>query len=180
MRRPYRKDTPGFTIIEVLMVIVLMGIIGAFVVSLLFQGTRSLDVMDTRVELTSTGEHAMERMAREVRRVRCTTVGVSCSPSATDITAFTSTELRFVNTDEVGRGFRLDGTDLKLRQGSGAGDPEEILAAGVGSFTIDYLADDGTTAVLVGDIWRITVNMTLTDGGESVSFRRSVHPRSFR
>lgn len=174
-----KKPQGGFTLIEVVMVLVLLAIIGATVSSLLFQGARSLDVQDRRGTITAEAALAFERMTREIRLMRCTTSGVSCNPSATDLTAWGATEVRFVTTDEVGRGFRLNAGALYLRDGSTAVDTEYLLADNVSSLAFDFLKTDGTAAASVAEVWRIDVTMTITDGAESVDFRSSVHPRSF-
>ncbi|MFQ5464975.1 MAG: type II secretion system protein J [Thermodesulfobacteriota bacterium] len=177
----HRTGSPerGFTLIEVVMVIVLLAIVGAFAGTLLFQGARSFELMDTRGELTAEGTLAMERISRELHLIGCTTAGSSCAPQATDITAMTATELRFVKTDLQGSGIRLNAGAVKLRQGSGATDPEDVLAASASSLAFEYLKRDGTTAVLVPDLWRINVTLVLASGAESVTFKTSVHPRSF-
>jgi hypothetical protein len=91
-------------------------------------------------------------------------------------------EIRFVTDDYEGVGFRFDGAagTLLLRQGSGAGDPEDTLADDVAAFSIEYLKSDGTVAALVTDVWIINASLTLSSGAESVDFKASVHPRSFR
>ncbi|MBI5454740.1 MAG: type II secretion system protein [Deltaproteobacteria bacterium] len=173
-------DTRGFTLIETVMVIVLVGIIGTVVSSLLYQGSKSIEAGDARKELSSQGRLAVERASREMRLMRCTTAGNSCNPQASDITAWTATELRFVTTNYEGRGLRFDAGTLKLRQGSGALDPDDTLANNVSAASFEYLKSDGTPASAVGEIWVINLDMTLSSGTESVPFRASVHPRSFR
>ncbi|MBI1911492.1 MAG: type II secretion system protein [Deltaproteobacteria bacterium] len=175
-----RKYIKGFTLLEVLMVIVIIGIVSTVVTVLLLQGTRAFSSLDRRKDLTEQGTLALERISRELRSIRCTESGSTCTPQATDITAMTASEVRFVNTDYQGRGFRLDAVAVKLRQGSGATDPEDILANNVSAFTFEYMKQDGTTAAAVTDIWTITVNMTLTKGEDSIDLKASVHPRSFR
>lgn len=173
-------DTRGFTLIETVMVIVLVGIIGTVVSSLLYQGSKSIEAGDVRKELSSQGRLAVERASREMRLMRCTTAGNSCNPEITDITAWTATELRFVTTNYEGRGLRFDAGTLKLRQGSGAADPEDTLAGNLSAASFEYLKSDGTPASAVSEIWVINLDMTLSSGTESVPFRASVHPRSFR
>lgn len=173
-------DTRGFTLIETVMVIVLVGIIGTVVSSLLYQGSKSIETGDVRKELSSQGRLAVERASREMRLMRCTTAGNSCNPQDADITAWTATELRFVTASYEGRGFKYDAGTLKLRQGSGESDPEDTLANNLSAASFEYLKSDGTPASAVNEIWVINLNMTFSSGTESVPFRASVHPRSFR
>lgn len=170
----------GFTLIELMMSIVLMGIVASTIGFIIYQGARSFQVLDTRGDLVNKGTLATERISRELRLIRCTTAGSSCAPQASEITSMTATEIRFVNTVNAGRGFRLDAGAIKLRQGSTAGDPEDILADSAGSFTVDYKKKDGTAAVAPSEVWVIDVGFTLSSGADSVDFKTSIHPRSFR
>lgn len=174
------KNIKGFTLIEVLMTIILMGIIGLTVFMLLYQGVESFDALDKRKDVMLKGNLAVERMTRELRLIACTQAGNNCNPQAADITNMGASELRFVNTDYRGRGLRLDAGAIKLRQGSTAVDPEDALIDGVNSLTFEYFKQDGTTASAVNDIWRIDVSFTAASGDESMPFKASVHPRSFR
>lgn len=173
--------TSGFTLIEVIMAIVVMAIIAVGVGSLLYQGTRSFEMMDTRRDLTGQGKLAMERMTREIRLTRCASGSGACTPTAAEITAMTADELRFVKQDYEGRGFRYDAPTqtLYLRQGSAPTDPEDILAGNVSAFAFDYFKSNGTTATLPAEVWMVNVTMTLSSGAESVDFKASIYPRHF-
>lgn len=175
-------DNKGFTLIETVMVIVLVGIIGTIISSILFQGAKSLEAGDVRKELSSQGRLVVERASREMRLMRCTTAGNSCVPQAADITTWTATDLKFVTTNYERVGLRYDAGTVKLSYGTGAPavDPEYALADNVSAASFEYLKSDGTPAVAVNEIWVIILNMTLASGAESVPFRASVHPRSFR
>lgn len=170
----------GFTLIEILMAIVVIGIVSTVVGMMIYQGTKSFETMDVRNELAGQGMLAVERASREMRIIRCTASGDTCSPEAADITAWTGSEARFVNTLLEGRGLRLDAGALKLRQGSTALDPEDILADSVSALSFEYLKSDGTAASAVSEVWIINMSLTLSSGTESVALKASVHPRSFR
>lgn len=174
------RGDKGFTLIEVLMSIVVIGIISAVAATLLLQGARSFQTIDSLKELTQQGTLALERISRELRLMACTKAGNACVPQATDITAMNPSEIRFVNADSIGRGFRIDAGAIKLRQGSASGDPEDVLASGASSLTFEYLKKDGSGAAAVTDVWTINVTLTLQSGPESLDFKASVHPRSFR
>lgn len=182
MIRRIGKSEEGFTMIELVMVIVLVGIVAATVAMTMVEGTKSFEALDRKSDLNERGTLVVERMSRELRRIRCTTVGNSCAPQAADITNMAVGEIRFVNTGYEGLGFRYDagsGT-LWLRQGSGAGDPEDELTTDVSAFSLEYLKRDGTVAALVADVWIINASLTIASGAESVNLKASVHPRSFR
>ncbi|TAN63533.1 prepilin-type N-terminal cleavage/methylation domain-containing protein [bacterium] len=173
----------GFTLLELIVGIVLMGIIASIVVTVLFQGVQAVGTLDTRNNLKTNGTLAFERLSRELRLVRCTTVGLTCAPQVADITNLTATELRFNNVFNEGKGLRAATGNLLLRQGSGA-EPEDVLTPDTTSLVFDFLKRDGTAFVIGTDtvdlVWTINATITLVNGNETVVMKSTVHPRSFR
>ncbi len=179
------SGTRGFTLIEVIMAIVVLAIVGTVASMLLYQGAKSFERMDVRQDLALQARLSLERMTKELRLARCTSGGSSCRPSTADIVypaeplPASSTEIRFVNTDTSGLGFRLSGGTLLLRQGSGGADPEDILSDNATGLTFTFLKQDGTAAATVADVWMINVTLTLELKGDSVALKANIHPRAF-
>ena len=169
----------GFTLLEIIMVIVLLGIVSVVTGALLFQGTRAFQVMDVRGDLKSSGATSLERITKEMRQIRCTSAGSTCTAQSTDITSMTAGELRFVNSNNEGRGFRVNAGNLLLRLGSTASDPEYTLSGNAASVTFAYLKKDGTAASVSTEVWTINVTLSLANGQETVNLMASVHPRNF-
>lgn len=170
----------GFTVIELILSMVLMGIVAVTAGMLIYQGARSFEALSDQKEVTQQATLALERVSRELRPMKCTASGNSCTASASDIPVMTASELRFLNSNFEGRGLRLSGSTLLLRDGTGAGDPEYALATGVSSLTFEYLKADGTAAASVADLWTVSMNMALASGQATIVVKASVHPRSFR
>jgi len=173
----------GFTLIELIMVIVLLGIIGVVASFIIFQGAKSYSTEEIRKDLTTQGRLAVERLAREIRLIKCTKSGSSCTTSSTYITSFTSTELRFINSFYEGKGFRYDSGASTLtlcRSSSACSGSEDILINNVSSFTFTYIKKDETTASAVADIWTIRASFTMTSGTQSEQFKIEIHPRAFK
>ena len=175
-----RTVQKGFTLIELVLSMTLLGIVAVTAGMLIYQGTRSFEALSDQKEVTQRATLALERVSRELRVMKCTTSGNSCAPSGTDVPVMTSTELRFFNSFLEGRGLRLDGTSLMLREGAGAADPEYVLAAGVSSFAFEYLKANGAAAGAVSEIWTVNANMAFTSGQAALDVKASVHPRGFR
>ena len=72
----FRRES-GFTLIEIIMVIVLLGIVSFTAATLLYQGAKSFESLDVRKDLTEGATVAVERITRELRIVRCTTAGAN-------------------------------------------------------------------------------------------------------
>lgn len=170
----------GFTLIEMILSIAVLGLAAITIGMLVYQGTRSYGALESQKEIAQQATLAMERISRELRLINCTVSGSSCTASASDILAMAGNEIRFRNTNLEGRGFRLDGGALKARDGSGAVDPEYVLADRVSALTFEYLQDDGSPASAPDEVWMINVEMTLASGASSYPLKAGVHPRSFR
>lgn len=177
---PFFSGTSGFTIIEIIMVIVLLGIITTVAGMLIFQGSKSYWTEEIRKDITTQGRYAVERMAREIRNIDCVVSGNNCRPTAATITSFTASELRFFNTGKLGRGFRLNSTNLELCRNSTSCATADVLASNVSSLSFQYLDKDGNTTATVGSIWSIVASLTLTRENQSVDFRIQIHPRAFK
>lgn len=170
----------GFTLIEMIMSMVLLGIVGITAGMLIYQGTRSYETLSDQKEVTQQATLALERFSRELRQMKCTPSWNSCTATATDVPVMTATEIRFLNSNNEGRGLRIDGNTLRLRIGVNAADPEYALATGLKSATLEYLKSDGSAASAVSDLWTVNLNMALSSGQADLSVRASVHPRGFR
>jgi|GEM_PF-6081515 prepilin-type N-terminal cleavage/methylation domain-containing protein len=177
MRQNFGK---GFTLMELVLSMALLGIAAVTAGMLIYQGTRSFEALSGRKEVTQQATLALERVSRELRVMKCTQSGNSCAPSASDVPVMAATELRFVNSSYEGRGLRLDGTSLMLRDGAGAADPEYALAFGVSSLGFEYLKADGTAAGAASEIWTVNVNMAFSSGQSGIDVKASVHPRGLR
>lgn len=173
-------DQKGFTLIEMVMSLVLLGIIAVTAGMLIYQGTRSYETLSDQSEAARQASLALERVSRELRSMRCTPSGNSCTPTSTDVPVMTASEVRFLNGSLEGRGLRLDADTLRLRTGTGNTDPEYALATGITALTFEYLKPDGSTASLPDEIWTINVNMSFTHGQAVLPVKASVHPRGFR
>ncbi|MBI5344799.1 MAG: type II secretion system protein [Deltaproteobacteria bacterium] len=180
-KEPLKKAfswSSGFTLIEILMSIVVLGIISAGVTIFLFQGVKSLEKLDTTKDQTEEAALAFERFAKESRLVRCAVAGGRCTPSSADILTMTSSEVRFVNINGEAKRFRVSGGAFLFTDGS---NPEVTLSGNVSNIApFEYLKQDSTVAALPADVWRIDISLTLTRGSDSADFKAGVHPRSFR
>lgn len=80
-RRGYSQQA-GFTLVELVMVIVLLGVAGVGVSSLLTSGVQAYVDIARRDDLTQQGRYAVERMTRELRNALPGSVRVSSSGGA--------------------------------------------------------------------------------------------------
>ncbi|MGA3084671.1 MAG: prepilin-type N-terminal cleavage/methylation domain-containing protein [Thermodesulfobacteriota bacterium] len=160
----------GFTLIEIIMTIIIVGIISIVVGPILLQGFTSFFVSSGLTDMDAQGKLAMERMARDIRMIQ--------SPLSSNITTMTATQFTFVTGvtgSNVTVSYQLSGTQLNRNT--------PILATNVSALTFTYLQNDRVTlATGAGNIWVVQIQLTLSYSGggfnESKTFQTSVFPRN--
>jgi hypothetical protein len=155
-------------LIELILTIILIGIIGFVGSVMILKGTEAYLSEGDRADLTDQGRLAIERMAREIRTVR----------RASDIAAPggnpTST-LQFVDVNGTTITYSLSGTDLNRTVG-GVPSP---LAASVTTLQFNHYDKSGALTTTSANIWKIRIDLTVSLGSETQSFRIQLHPRNF-
>ncbi len=160
------KEHRGFTLIEVIMVIVIVGIIAGLAAMIISHGVRAYSDEAARSDVHYQARLAMERMVREIRMIR----------SRTDIAAMTTTNLVF--TDVYGNTVGFDYTaPPALRRWDGAA--FNNLASSIISFAFNYYQQDlATPATGSADVMLIEITMRVQQGAEALDMRTRVFPRS--
>ena len=120
----------GYTLVEIVMVIVILGVIGAFTFQFVAHGVQAFKKSSSRKDLYDQGRLALERMVRELRDAKEVT-----GSSAGSVTFKKAHPAQAAdNTEEIK--FELVGTDLR-RVGDPNGTPATaVLASNVSSFTV--------------------------------------------
>lgn len=153
----------GFTLIEMVITIVVIGIIAGISAMLILQAMRGYSDQDVRADLTNQARLAIERMAREIREIRdCT---------ATDIPTMAVGTIAFVDNAGNAIAYTTSGTDL-TRNGT-------ALASSVSGLTFGYLRRSAAAAGAAAQVWNVDVTLTVSRSGESHTHRIRVHPRGF-
>jgi prepilin-type N-terminal cleavage/methylation domain-containing protein len=163
----YFKSQKGFTMVELVIVIVLIGIIAMTASLLIGQAAQSYQKEDNYSAVLNQGRLALERMAREIRTIR--------SSRAVDISSCTATTLGFIDANGIPVTYNYAGTTLTETNGLGT----NILADKLNVFGFVYSTSVGGVPPTCSAIWSITINLTPAQGSESLPLRISIHPRSF-
>lgn len=154
----------GFTLIEIIVVIVIVGIISTIAAMIILEGAKSYTIEDARSDVQYQARLAMERMAREIRLIR----------SQADITTMTANNLLYTGIQGDTMRFQLVGTDIMRTQNA----VTQRLASGVTALNFTYLMQDGVTTTLVpAQVWYVGINVTFQQ--DSLQVRTRVHPRNF-
>jgi prepilin-type N-terminal cleavage/methylation domain-containing protein len=154
------KKDRGFTLIEVVMVIVLTVIIAGVVAMPLAEGVKGWFYVTVREDISQSGRIAMERMVREVRNT-----ARGCITTATSTAFAFGTDLSNCGAIDFSR--------------AGAGVPYTIqrngidLADNVQSLTFTYYDnannDLGTPVAVTANIRRVAIEIVSINSGETAS-----------
>jgi prepilin-type N-terminal cleavage/methylation domain-containing protein len=179
-RQPHaglRRHGCGFTLIEMVAVIVVAGIIFSFGSVLLGNVFSGYSLKRDAADADWQAKVALERMARELRAVR--------SATAADLDIASATQIRFVDTDGNGVCFYRNAAANRIMRSAdgpatacGTTNPQ-VLADSVAVLAFTYWDNAGATTSAVTDVYYIAVALNVAEGSYSSSFRTNVRPRNF-
>ena len=152
----------GFTLVEFIIVIVLMGIISAIASVTLSQGFHSFFASQNVIDADWQARYALERMSREIRIVR----------SLSDITTASSAQFSFNDINGNAITYNLSGTSLMRNT--------QILADGVQSVTFTYFDKTGASTAILANIRYITISLNITLNNTNFTISTSVNTRDLQ
>lgn len=168
----------GWSLIEMLMVLVIMGVLAALVGPVLLGAVTAYGVTESNVAAYGKMRYALERMAREVRQVRRSTADTA----SFDITAMTATNLDFVKNDGQRVIIAFTGPSVTMTY-SAVGNgvlTDWVNAAPVAPCVTGfrYLQLDGTTSTAsAGAVQFVEIGLTLQSGANNYCNRVRVDLR---
>jgi prepilin-type N-terminal cleavage/methylation domain-containing protein len=173
----------GTTLVEILIVVVLLGILGAWGSSMFASNYTTARMVDSGKTNADQVRYAVERLSREIREIKHTSlvagyaITSTLAPSATTL-VFT----RSINGTDTTVTIAKTGTNVTLGYSNGS---TSTLARQVSSFTMDFYKVDADTAVVaattsVVDLRYVVLSITSTDSlsGETTTERTTVTLRN--
>lgn len=154
------KKQSGFTLIEFVVVIVIMGIIAAISSQMIATGLTSYLSNKDVLNATAQARLAIERITRDIRSVR----------SSSDISTATATQFTFTDTNGNSISYTLSGTSLM--RGS------QVLADGIASLSFTYYDKNGSAGPATANIRYVTVALNVTQGNTNFNVDTTVYPRN--
>lgn len=152
----------GFSLIELIVVIVILGIIGAFLSTSIYEGSHAYIDLRSRSANVADAHQALELMGREIQEIRTAT--------SADITALTASSLAFTDINAASVSYAFSGATLTRNS--------QTLMDRLSSFSFAYYKSDGTTAAAAADVWSVEVSLTVTRSGRDLTLRTRVFPRN--
>jgi len=167
------RRVEGFTLAELVMVIVILGILGAFVGPVVFNAIRSYEIVQKSTNTNAKIRYSMERITREMRDIRRQIT----DSAALDVPSMTASSMAFFKTDGTRVVLNGAGNVVNLAYSTLTGMLIDQVQAG--SFSLAYFEQGGSTiAGTAASISFVQVSMTLTDGAVVVPARLRVDLRN--
>ena len=155
----------GFTLLEIVLVIIIITIIAAGSAQLLVQGFRAYFSGQNFINAEWQGRVALERMVRDLRAVR----------SSADITSASSTAITFNDIDGQTITYQLSGSQLMCNTQNN----NQPLAEGINSLNFAYYNSAGSnlgTSPVIASIRYIVITLNVTFGGTNSTVQIGVYP----
>jgi len=169
-RTPFRKGIEGFSLIEIVVVCVLIGIIAAVIIPPLHQGVQSFAVTETRGDLTSQARQAATRMIRELRNIQ------KEADNTPNISTANVASITFVDVLDNTITFSLSGSTVQRNSNP--------LVEQVSSLQFRYFDANNTELTSLpldatnrNNVRRIMVTLTLAEGSLTVSVTEQAYLR---
>lgn len=134
----------GFTLVEMVLSIALIGVLAGVLGVALFQGVKGFDLVSSRKSALAQARLAMERMVREMRLIQ---------QSSDVVNVGSSTQFGFEYPDGTPIAYSLSGGNLVRNT--------DVLARNVNALTFTYLDSAGTVTATAAQVRSVRVQLTL-------------------
>ena len=161
LRTPNSELQRGFTLIEIIVVIVILSIVAAISINFLVSSLRVYTMTVNQKTLFDEGKLALERMCRDIRDAR-------------SITGVTATSITFVRNNATAQD--IAGETLVFQRNAGASTLEKVKASPVVTST---LASNVSAFAVTNATNEIQLQLTLQlTSGENVALQTKVYPKN--
>lgn len=171
MIKRYLKNG-GFTLIEVVLTIVIVGIIAGVAAKILMSGLDTYSFVVNRKDATQHARVGMEKMVSELLLIK-----------NSDIRWMYNENFGFWDRDQGGASFKKDamrGLPVLSRGDESWGGDDYFLAGQLGIIDFDYLRADGSGTSSAAEVRKINVELSIDalGGHGAITLRTEVFPRN--
>lgn len=169
LRTPNSELERGFTLIEIIIVIVILSIVSAITIKFLVDGLRIYTMTVNQKTLFDEGKLALERMCRDIRDARSISTPAAGGSTINIIFIRNSATAQDVAGENIR--FRRNGTNLEKRKFNAT--VTVVLASNVSAFTVTR----GAAATNDENEIRLVLTLSLASG-ENVTLQTKVYPKN--
>lgn len=165
------KNNKGFTLIEIIIVIIVLGVLSVFGFSFISTAVHTYSKMEKQKSLFDQAVMAMERISRELRDANSISSPANPGDSGSTLT-FTKSHGTPQETSTYDITFQLSDTTL---QRIGSTTPAAVDLADNVKVSSGFLVERGTSP----DEDEITITLILEEaGGENITLRTCIYPKN--
>lgn len=169
------RNKKGFTLVEMIVVIIIVGIIAAIGVVLILSAADALSFLTVRTDMGQSADVGLSRMSQEIRRIK----------DDTSIYLANQGLFAFIDVDGALIAYGKVGSDLVRYPGMPTPD---ILSSNVNSLIFTYYDDDGNVLAdptyglgVLTNIRRIEVSLVFQIGSSyTFNYNSQIRPRNLR
>ena len=151
----------GFTLVELVLVIIIMSIITAITTPLLQEGFNAYFTSQSLTDADWQSRIAFSRINKELRTI----------PFPASITTASPTQLVFTDANSNSVTYQLTGSSLMRNS--------NVLADGVNSLTFGYYDRNGATTATIANIRYISMTLNITQSSANLTIKTVIYPRNF-
>ncbi len=151
----------GFTLIEMVMVIVILGILAGLTAPIFSQGLTAARLTTENLNTLAKLRYATERLAREIRQV-------NHNGSSYDVSTMTATSMVFTKADTVSTTVSITSSGGNISLAYSAPAVTGVLSDEVSNMSFAYYDTNGAVTASSTDLAFVEINLTLqnpTTGG---------------
>ena len=156
------KNNHGFTLIEMTLVIVLLGIFSKIGVNMITDSFSTTRIVNNGYAVTSSSRYAMDRLSREIRQAAfdISTQSPKISTASDSLLSFTKSNL----SAEESISIYLNGQQSLMLNNATLGS-DAILAEHVTIFSLQYYDSNMVTTAIISQIRFIKINFKMSEAG---------------
>ena len=162
--KPVWREERGFTLIEMILVIILLAIIGAALSAAFLPGMQTYRAVDLRKEAIQNARTGMQRVLKDTREAQSFLACSPCNPTNT---------LTFTNVLNSVITFSWAGAAQNPLTRNGS-----LLASNVDDFTVTFYNQAGGVPADETVIWRVQVDLEVRLDDQIVNLRSEIFPRN--
>jgi prepilin-type N-terminal cleavage/methylation domain-containing protein len=177
-----RHNNKGFTLVEMVMAIVIIGIVAAILAPIISASVTGFHQAQVRNDLTAQSRVVLERLTREIREADTASITVGAGGTSLSFLQLTGLSGLVDLGGTMAKTYSACNTVIVSAAGTnlnwdnnGDGTVDSVLATNLdpaGGVTFTF--KPGTTI----SSGVVIVALTLTDGGETITFYREIHIRN--